>query len=90
MGAIVKTPAFLPIVSPNIDTISLVRLESKFDTEILITNSYIIKTNDYLREEALDVRFHEMLDSDGVIMTDSGSFRSAEYGEIDTTIEEIL
>ncbi len=31
-----------------------------------------------------------MLDFDGAIMTDSGSFQLAEYGEIDTTTEEIL
>ncbi|POG55440.1 tRNA guanosine(15) transglycosylase TgtA [Haloferax marisrubri] len=89
-GVTVETPALLPVVNPNIDTISPVRLESEFGADILITNSYIIKTNEHLREEALDVGLHEMLDFHGAIMTDSGSFQLAEYGEIDTTTEEIL
>ncbi|WP_411967274.1 tRNA guanosine(15) transglycosylase TgtA [Haloferax sp. YSSS75] len=89
-GVTVETPALLPVVNPNIDTISPAKLESEFGAEILITNSYIIKKNDHLREEALDVGLHEMLDFDGAIMTDSGSFQLAEYGEIDTTTAEIL
>ncbi|ELZ79583.1 7-cyano-7-deazaguanine tRNA-ribosyltransferase [Haloferax larsenii JCM 13917] len=89
-GVTVETPALLPVVNPNIDTIPPAKLESEFGAEILITNSYIIKKNDHLREEALDVGLHDMLDFHGAIMTDSGSFQLAEYGEIDTTTEEIL
>ncbi|MFC6824120.1 tRNA guanosine(15) transglycosylase TgtA [Halopelagius fulvigenes] len=89
-GVTVETPALLPVVNPNIVTVSPARLESEFDAEILITNSYIIKTNDHLREEALEVGLHEMLDFDGAIMTDSGSFQLAEYGDIDVTTNQIL
>jgi 7-cyano-7-deazaguanine tRNA-ribosyltransferase len=86
----VETPALLPVVNPNIVTVSPARLESDFGAQILITNSYIIHKNDDLREEALDVGLHEMLGFDGAIMTDSGSFQLAEYGEIAVTTEEIL
>ncbi|RDI72225.1 tRNA guanosine(15) transglycosylase TgtA [Halopelagius longus] len=89
-GVTVETPALLPVVNPNIVTVSPARLESEFGAEILITNSYIIKTNEHLREEALDVGLHEMLDFDGAIMTDSGSFQLAEYGDIDVTTKQIL
>ena len=89
-GVTVETPALLPVVNPNIVTVSPARLESDFGAQILITNSYIIHKNDDLREEALDVGLHEMLGFDGAIMTDSGSFQLAEYGEIAVTTEEIL
>ncbi|SFG58417.1 7-cyano-7-deazaguanine tRNA-ribosyltransferase [Halopelagius inordinatus] len=89
-GVTVETPALLPVVNPNIVTVSPARLQSEFGAEILITNSYIIKTNEHLREEALEVGLHEMLDFDGAIMTDSGSFQLAEYGDIDVTTDQIL
>ena len=86
----VETPALMPVINPNIRTVAPARLESAFDAEILITNSYIIHTNEDLREEALDVGLHEMLDFDGAIVTDSGSFQLAEYGDIEVTTREIL
>ncbi|WP_410766533.1 tRNA guanosine(15) transglycosylase TgtA [Haloferax sp. DFSO60] len=89
-GVTVETPALLPVVNPNIDTVPPSKLESEFGAEILITNSYIIKKNSHLEKEALDVGLHEMLDFHGAIMTDSGSFQLAEYGDIDTTTKEIL
>ncbi|WP_256393618.1 tRNA guanosine(15) transglycosylase TgtA [Natronoarchaeum rubrum] len=86
----VETPVLLPVVNPNLQTISPKRLHEEFGAEILITNSYIIHGNDELREEALDRGLHEMLDFPGAIMTDSGSFQLSEYGEIDVTTDEIL
>jgi 7-cyano-7-deazaguanine tRNA-ribosyltransferase len=89
-GVTVETPALLPVINPNIETVAPARLESTFGAQILITNSYIIRSTDRLRERALDVGLHEMLSFDGAIVTDSGSFQLAEYGEIDVTTEEIL
>ena len=89
-GVTVETPALMPVINPNIRTVAPARLESEFGAEILITNSYIIHTNADLREEALDVGLHEMLDFDGAIVTDSGSFQLAEYGDIEVTTREIL
>ncbi len=89
-GVTVETPALLPVVNPNVQTISPARLEREFGAEILITNSYIIRKTDDLRERALDVGLHELLGFDGAIMTDSGSFQLAEYGDIDVTTDEIL
>ncbi|SEO24517.1 7-cyano-7-deazaguanine tRNA-ribosyltransferase [Halogranum amylolyticum] len=89
-GVTVETPALLPVVNPNLQTISPARLEDEFGAEILITNSYIIRQTDDLRERALDVGLHELLDFSGAIMTDSGSFQLAEYGEIEVTTEEII
>ncbi|RQG98578.1 tRNA guanosine(15) transglycosylase TgtA [Natrarchaeobius oligotrophus] len=89
-GVTVETPALLPVINPNLDTISPRRLAEEFGAEILITNSYIIYGTDDVRERALEVGLHELLEFPGAIMTDSGSFQLAEYGEIDVTTEEIL
>ncbi|GAA0227421.1 tRNA guanosine(15) transglycosylase TgtA [Haladaptatus pallidirubidus] len=89
-GVTVETPALLPVVNPHVVTVEPSRLESEFGAEILITNSYILYKSDDFREEALDVGLHELLDFDGAIMTDSGSFQLAEYGEISVTTDGIL
>lgn len=86
----VETPALMPVVNPNLQTISPARMESDFGAEILITNAYIIHTNEDLRDRALADGLHEMLKFDGAIVTDSGSFQLAEYGDIDVTTREIL
>ncbi len=86
----IETPALLPVINPNLDTISPRRLADEFGAEILITNSYIIYGTDGIREQALEDGLHELLDFPGAIMTDSGSFQLSEYGEIDVTTEEIL
>jgi 7-cyano-7-deazaguanine tRNA-ribosyltransferase len=89
-GVTVETPALLPVINPHVRTVEPSRLESEFGAEILITNSYIFYGSDDYREEALDRGLHDVLDFDGAIMTDSGSFQLAEYGEIDVTTPEIL
>ncbi|MFB6120425.1 MAG: tRNA guanosine(15) transglycosylase TgtA [Halobacteriaceae archaeon] len=87
--ATVRTPALLPVVNPNLPTVDPGRLP-EFGAQALITNSYIIHGNEGLRRRALDEGLHEMLDFDGPIMTDSGSFQLAEYGDIDVDTPEIL
>ncbi|MFB6108522.1 MAG: tRNA guanosine(15) transglycosylase TgtA [Haloplanus sp.] len=89
-GVTVETPALMPVVNPNIRTVSPARLEAEFGAEILITNSYIVRGTDDLRERALAEGLHDLLDFSGAIVTDSGSFQLAEYGDIDVTTREIL
>jgi len=89
-GRTVETPALMPVINPNMLTIEPSRLSSTFGVEILITNSYIIRQTDRLRKRALDEGLHELLEFDGAIMTDSGSFQLSEYGEIEVTTEEIV
>ncbi|WP_227353652.1 tRNA guanosine(15) transglycosylase TgtA [Haladaptatus salinisoli] len=89
-GVTVETPALLPVVNPHVVTVEPSRLESEFGAEILITNSYILYKSEDFRDDALDGGLHELLDFGGAIMTDSGSFQLAEYGEISVTTEEIL
>jgi 7-cyano-7-deazaguanine tRNA-ribosyltransferase len=89
-GVTVRTPALMPVVNPNVETIDSGRLDDEFGAEILITNSYIIRTTDGLRERAREQGLHDLLNFDGAIVTDSGSFQLAEYGDIDVTTEEIV
>ena len=89
-GVTVETPALMPVINPNIRTIAPAELEATFGAEILITNAYIIHSGDDLRQQALAEGLHGMLDFDGAIVTDSGSFQLAEYGDVEVTTREIL
>jgi len=86
----VETPALLPVVNPNVLTVEPERLEAEFGAEMLITNSYIIRSTDRIRDRVVDEGLHDFLGFDGAIMTDSGSFQLAEYGDIDVTTAEII
>ena len=89
-GVTVETPALLPVVNPHVQTVPPRRLAEDFGAEILITNSYVLHGSEDLREPALERGLHDLLDFPGAVMTDSGSFQLAEYGEIDVTTEEIV
>ena len=56
----------------------------------MITKSYVIWKNDNLRERATEEGIHELLDFPGVIMTDSGTFQSYVYGDVEVSVEEIV
>ncbi len=86
----VETPAMMPVINPNLDLISPERLEKEFGAQMLITNSYVIYTKDELKEEALEKGLHEMLNFSKPIMTDSGTFQSHVYGEVELSNEEIV
>jgi 7-cyano-7-deazaguanine tRNA-ribosyltransferase len=89
-GVTIETPALLPVVNPHIQTVDPSELYSTFGAEILITNSYILHGSEDLRDRVLSSGLHDLLDFPGAIVTDSGSFQLAEYGEIDVNTEEIL
>ncbi|MFB6202706.1 MAG: tRNA guanosine(15) transglycosylase TgtA [Halorhabdus sp.] len=89
-GVTVETPTLLPVINPHHETIDPGRLDAEFGAEMLITNSYVIYGSEEVRRPALENGLHDLLDFSGAIMTDSGSFQLAEYGEIDVTNEEIL
>ncbi|MFB6117160.1 tRNA guanosine(15) transglycosylase TgtA [Halosegnis sp.] len=89
-GVTVETPALLPVINPHLQTISPAELEQEFGAEILITNAYILYGSDEYREQALAEGLHDLYGFSGAIMTDSGSFQLAEYGNIDVDTAEIL
>ncbi len=86
----VTTPALLPVVNPNQITISPKEMRERFGVQMLITNSYIIRTNSELKAEAEKKGVHELLGFDGPIMTDSGTFQSHVYGDVKIGYKEIV
>ena len=83
------TPTLLPVVNPKILTLSMDELK-ECGAQGLITNSYIIYKNIELKEIAEEKGVHGLLNWNGPIMTDSGTFQSHVYGEINMQPDEIL
>jgi 7-cyano-7-deazaguanine tRNA-ribosyltransferase len=79
----ITTPTLLPVINPNKLGISARKMKEDFGVQAVITNSYIIHSHKKLREKALNEGVHGLLDFDGPIMTDSGTFQSYMYGEIE-------
>jgi 7-cyano-7-deazaguanine tRNA-ribosyltransferase len=86
----VRTPALLPVVNPHKVTIAPDRMASEFGFQALITNSYIIRNDEHLRERALEGGVHDLLGFHGMVMTDSGTFQAHVYGKVKVTNEEIV
>lgn len=82
----VKTPAFMPVIHPGKQTINV----KKYGAEIVITNAYIIYKNLDLKNKALKIGVHGLIDFNGPVVTDSGSFQLSEYGDIDVSNREII
>jgi 7-cyano-7-deazaguanine tRNA-ribosyltransferase len=86
----VKTPTLLPVINPNKMILSPKAMKKLFGVEMIITNSYIIKKNEVLRKKSLEKGIHKLLDFNGPIMTDSGTFQSYIYGDINVDPIEIV
>ena len=87
---ILETPTLLPVINPNIRTIEPREMWDRYGIGALITNSYIIWKHEELKSKALNNGVHELLDYPGVIMTDSGTFQSYVYGDVEVGVEEIV
>jgi 7-cyano-7-deazaguanine tRNA-ribosyltransferase len=87
---VVTTPNLLPVINPNKMMIPPKEMKKRFNSEILITNSYIIYKDATLRKQALEQGVHKLIDFSGSIMTDSGTFQSYVYGDIKLDPLEIV
>ena len=87
---ILETPALLPVINPNIRTIEPREMWDRYGIQGLITNSYIIWKHDDLKQHAVEKGVHDLLNYPGVIMTDSGTFQSYVYGDVEVGVEEIV
>ena len=85
----IRTPALLPVINPHLQLVTPKELSS-MGVEALITNAYIFSQSKQYRKPALSEGLHRVLDFDGVIMTDSGSFQLSVYGEVSVTNTETL
>jgi 7-cyano-7-deazaguanine tRNA-ribosyltransferase len=86
----VTTPTILPVINPNKMLISPKEMKKLFGTDIVITNSYIIFKDEKLRKKALEKGVHNLIDFNGPVMTDSGTFQSFVYGDIKIDPFEIV
>jgi 7-cyano-7-deazaguanine tRNA-ribosyltransferase len=85
----VRTPALLPVINPHLQLVTPKELQ-QMGVEALITNAYIFSQSQQYRQRALTEGLHKVLDFDGVIMTDSGSFQLSVYGQVSITNTETL
>jgi 7-cyano-7-deazaguanine tRNA-ribosyltransferase len=65
----------MPVVHPGKSVISPSALVDEFGFQMVITNSYIINSHERFRSKALSEGVHALLDFDGPVMTDSGTFQ---------------
>ncbi len=87
---LMTTPMLLPVVNPNIRTIEPREMWEKYGIEALITNSYVIWKHEDLKKEAKKNGIHNLLDFPGIIVTDSGTFQSYIYGDVEVGVKEII
>lgn len=86
----VHTPTLLPVINPNLPLIPPQEMKRLFGAEMIITNSYILRQRQELRERVLRDGVHQTVGWDGPIMTDSGTFQSYIYGHVAVAPEEII
>ena len=82
----VKTPNLMPVIHPRKQTINV----KDYGADIVITNAYLIYKDEDLSKKALDVGLHELINFDGPIMTDSGSFQLSVYGDVEIGNKEVI
>lgn len=75
-----ETPAFLPVVHP-VDQVIRPQFMKDVGFNAIITNAYI--TLKRHKEKAIEKGIHDLIDFDGVVMTDSGGYQVLEYGDIE-------
>ncbi len=86
---VIETPAFFPVINPQKEIISIKHLKEKFKLKALITNAYILSKQ--LAHAGLPLRdIHEILEFDGIIMTDSGAYQILIYGDVPIDPIEIV
>jgi len=86
----ITTPVLLPVVNPNQMTITPREMREVLGVKALITNSYIIRETPALKSKAEKDGVHALLDFDGVVMTDSGTFQGHVYGDVNVDHREIV
>lgn len=87
-SGVFETPVLLPVINPAIQPIPPKKIKELFNCKALITNAYIIRK--HFADKAVQRGVHELLDFDGVIMTDSGAYQILVYGDVEVSPEEIV
>ena len=64
----VKTPLLMPVVHPGKSVIKPQELVDQYGFQMVITNSYIIRSHDRFRDVAVEKGVHELLNFKGPII----------------------
>lgn len=88
-SGIIETPCLLPVINPIRQNITPNELK-KAGTSAVITNAFLIHSNEDVRRKALELSVHKVIGWQGPVMTDSGAFQLMQYGDIDITNEMIV
>jgi len=75
------TPALLPVINPHLSTIPANEMQERHGIEGIITNAWILQRSESFSQVALSEGVHTVVNFDGIIVTDSGTFQSYVYGE---------
>lgn len=86
---VITTPTVLPVINPG-DMRIAPREMRDMGAQAVITNAYIIHSNEDFRARALSDGVHALVDYDGPVMTDSGSFQMYTYGDVDVDPVDIV
>ena len=86
---IIRTPALLPVINPHLMLVTPKELRA-MGVEALISNAYIFSQSRQYGERVKEEGLHKLLDFDGLIMTDSGSFQLSVYGQVSFTNVQTL
>ena len=73
MHGVLETPAFLPVIHP-VDQVIRPQFLRDLGFDAVITNAYIALKRH--RELAIRRGIHDLIDFDGIVMTDSGGYQS--------------
>jgi 7-cyano-7-deazaguanine tRNA-ribosyltransferase len=80
LHGVLETPAFLPVIHPA-DQVIRPQFLRDLGFNAVITNAYI--TLKRHKEQAIRRGIHNLIDFDGIVMTDSGGYQVLEYGDIE-------
>lgn len=83
---VVKTPNLMPVIHPRKQVLNV----KDYGADIVITNAYLIYKDEELKQIAIDNGLHDLINFDGPIMTDSGSFQLSVYGDVDISNKEVI
>jgi len=86
----IETPTLLPVINPHDQIISASEMKKLFGTSAVITNSYIIYKSEDLHDKTVKNGVHKLLDFDGPVMTDSGTFQLFTYGKVSVKPNDII
>ena len=86
---VITTPTVLPVINPG-DMRIAPRHMREMGAQAVITNAYIIHGSQRFHAAALNDGVHSLIDFDGPVMTDSGSFQLYTYGDVDLDPVDIV